>query len=96
MTQAERRKALDECVTRYGYRSCLGKITALERNRMIRQRYGSKLKESREYLKKKYGGPGSFGPQQNPLKHKPRHQQTLRASIGEQVSLKKLKNRLMR
>lgn len=71
MTKSERHKALDRCVDEYGYRSCLGSILVLERAKKgprdrgegVGVKYAKQLKESREYLKKKYGGPGSFGPQ---------------------------------
>ena len=58
---AERRKLLDKCVRNYGYRSCLGSVMVLNRNTAIRAKYGNKITVDREYLKKKYGGPGSFG-----------------------------------
>ncbi len=68
MSKKERHKALDNCVAAYGYRSCLGRIMALERAKRgprgqgegVGVKYASKLKESREYLKKTYGGKGSF------------------------------------
>jgi hypothetical protein len=68
MSTEERHKALDRCCTDFGYRSCLDSILVLERARKgprgkcegVGVRYATKLKESREYLKMKYGGPGSF------------------------------------
>lgn len=72
MSKSERHKALDKCTKAYGYRSCLGSIMALERARTgprgsgqgVGVKYAAKLRESREYLRQKYGGKGSFGPQQ--------------------------------
>ncbi len=68
MNKAERQKSLDRCVSAYGYRSCLGSIMVLERAKKgprgkgegVGVKYASKLKSSREFLKEKYGGPGSF------------------------------------
>jgi hypothetical protein len=70
MTKAERRASLDQCVSEYGYRSCLGSIMVLERAKTgprgegvgVGVKYATKLKDSRDYLRKTYGGPGSFGP----------------------------------
>lgn len=69
MTAAERKKALDKCVRDYGYQSCLGSIMVLERARRgprgrgegVGEKYASELRTSREYLRRKYGGKGSFG-----------------------------------
>lgn len=70
MTQ--RRVYLDKCVRKYGYRSCLGSIMVLERNSSLKKAYGSKLKADRNYLKNKYGGEGSFGPNASTRKGYPR------------------------
>ena len=64
----ERQKLLDKSVKKYGYRSTLGKIHALEilgKNTYTKKQL-QKLKKDRTYLRKKYGGPGSFGPRKNP------------------------------
>jgi len=53
---------LNKAVKKWGYRSTLGSIMVLERNRKINRHYGKKLTELRHWLVKKYGGPGSFGP----------------------------------
>jgi hypothetical protein len=53
-------KLLDKCVKKYGYRSCLGSVMVLNRNKDIKRKHGKKLTALRNYLKKKYGGPGSF------------------------------------
>ena len=68
MSKDERHKSLDRCVRGYGYRSCLGSIMVLERAKKgprgkgegVGVKYAGKLRESREYLKRKYGGEGSF------------------------------------
>jgi|SRR5579871_5975743 hypothetical protein len=41
---------LNTCVNKNGYRSCLGSIMALERNRTIESKYGTKLAADRHYL----------------------------------------------
>jgi hypothetical protein len=69
-SQAQRRKILDKCVKQYGYRSCLGSVMVLNRNRTIAARHGAKIDADKEYLKKKYGGPGSFGPRKRVAKGK--------------------------
>jgi hypothetical protein len=48
-------KLLDKCVKKYGYRSCLGSVMVLNRNKTIKAKYGKKLKALMEYLKKQYG-----------------------------------------
>lgn len=45
---------LNKCVKKYGYRSCLGSVMVLERNSVIRKKYGNSLKRMRTYLKEKY------------------------------------------
>lgn len=70
MSKSQREKALDHCVSEWGYRSCLGKIMALERARTgprgrgkgVGVKYAGKLSSSRDYLRRTYGGEGSFGP----------------------------------
>lgn len=58
---ADRQKLIRACIKAYGYRSCLGSILVLERNTVVRKKYGVKLAADRAYVKKKFGGPGSFG-----------------------------------
>lgn len=57
----ERHELLDKCVGKYGYRSCLGSIMVLNRNRKIKELHGSVIGADRQYLVRKYGGRGSFG-----------------------------------
>jgi hypothetical protein len=72
MSKKQREASLDRCVDAYGYRSCLGSIMVLERAKRgprgqgegIGIRYAKKLAASRDYLKQKYGGVGSFGPRE--------------------------------
>jgi hypothetical protein len=54
-SSTERHRLLSKCVVKYGYRSCLGSVTVLSRNRTIKAKYESKLKQDREWLKSKYG-----------------------------------------
>lgn len=76
MTKKERRAALDRCVRAYGYRSCLGSIMALERAKRgprgvgegVGVKYAKKLKDSRDYLRETYGGPGSYKREEKPRK----------------------------
>lgn len=60
--QSERRRILDNCVRRYGYRSCLGSLQVLEHNRAIAEAHSAEIDSDTAYLKEKYGGPGSFSP----------------------------------
>lgn len=59
-SEAARRKILDECVSRWGYRSCLGSIMALERNRKIAKKYKRQLGADHRYLVSTHGGEGSL------------------------------------
>lgn len=54
-------RLLNKCVDEYGYRSCLGSLMVLNRNRSIKRRHGKKIDKLKNWLKMKYGGPGSFG-----------------------------------
>lgn len=65
MSSADRKRSLDNAVRQHGYRTVLGKISALQRSTVLQQKYGDALDEAHEYLVKKHGGPGSFGPQSN-------------------------------
>lgn len=47
---------LDQCVRKYGYRSCLGSIMVLQRSELLEARYGRKLAELKQYILSKYGG----------------------------------------
>lgn len=60
------KKILNKCVKDYGYRSCLGSVMVLNRSRAVAAKYGRTLGTLRRYLVKTYGGPGSFGAQENP------------------------------
>ena len=78
MTKAQRHSSLDACVREYGYRSCLGRIMVLERAKSgprgqgvgVGRKYATELKESRDYLRKTYGGKGSFGPKKKVSKRR--------------------------
>jgi hypothetical protein len=54
-TELSQKRLLTKCVNEYGYRSCLGSIMALERSSKIEKKYGKRLKELREWLKKRHG-----------------------------------------
>jgi len=58
---ATRHRLLNKCVKEYGYRSCLGSLMVLNRSSVMKQKYGAKIDADKNYLKNKYGGPGSFG-----------------------------------
>ncbi len=72
MSKKQREESLDRCVKAYGYRSCLGSILVLERAKRgprgtgegVGVKYAKELKSSRDYLKEKFGGVGSFGPRE--------------------------------
>jgi hypothetical protein len=52
---AERHHLLNACVQKHGYRSCLGSIMVLERNRALAARYGRTLASDRHYLEGRFG-----------------------------------------
>ena len=58
--RAEQRRLLANSVDKYGYRSTLGSIMALERSNVLEQRYGDKLESLRNWLRETYGGEGSY------------------------------------
>lgn len=55
---SERHRLLNACVRRYGYRSCLGSVQVLERNRAIKASHGPVLASDRLYLERAYGNRG--------------------------------------
>lgn len=65
---AEQKKIFDACIDEYGYRSCLGSAMLLSNFPAIK--YDPKRRDRatalKDYVKTKYGGPGSFGPRRNP------------------------------
>ena len=63
--KAQRHKILDQCVDEYGYRSCLGSILVLMKNTGIRTKTRKVLTQDKDWLVKKYGGPGSFSRRKN-------------------------------
>lgn len=65
---AEQKKILDACVGEYGYRSCLGSAMLMANLPAIRDdpRKSARAVALKDYLVKKYGGPGSFSPRRNP------------------------------
>ncbi len=58
--KSQRHKILDQCVDEYGYRSCLGSILVLMKNSGIKSHTRQVLTDDKDWLVKKYGGPGSF------------------------------------
>lgn len=89
MTSSERRRQLDAAVKQFGYRTVLGKVTALQRSYTLRHKYGAALDEAHSYLVKKYGGSGSFGPRSN-------QQSNFGATLEERQRQHKQMNRLKR
>jgi hypothetical protein len=61
-SELAQKRLLTKSVKKHGYRSTLGSIMVLERNRTIKRRHGKELENLRKWLVGKYGGPGSFGP----------------------------------
>jgi len=57
----ERHALLDDCVDKWGYRSCLGSIEVLKRNRQVYGDHKALLDADSDYLQRTYGGIGSFG-----------------------------------
>jgi len=66
---SERQKLLRSCVNKHGYRSCLGSITILQRNKNTNHKYKNQLESNSDYLTKTYGGVGSYGAQSMYKKH---------------------------
>lgn len=60
--QDDRRGILKACVYRHGYRSCMGSLTALKRNRKTAKKYKSNLASNSSYVRRNFGGTGSYGP----------------------------------
>lgn len=54
-TRGSRERLLDSCVKSYGYRSCLGSVNVLSRNRKVKAKYGAEIREMMNYLEDKYG-----------------------------------------
>lgn len=61
-----RHAILNRCVEEYGYRSCLGSLEVLLRNEEISAKVRKVINDDVKWLKNKYGGEGSFGPESNP------------------------------
>ncbi len=69
---AARHRLLSTCVKKYGYEKCLGKLNYLGvvgKNTWPKSRL-AKIDADRNWLVKKYGGEGSFGPRKNPTMSK--------------------------
>lgn len=54
-TAAQRHKILDQCVKDWGYRSCLGSVLVLNRNRNIKSLYGDIIESDKNYVMRKHG-----------------------------------------
>ena len=61
-TAKARHALLNKCVKGYGYRSCLGSLQVLLLNSEMGKTARKVILADKNWLKKKYGGPGSFGP----------------------------------
>lgn len=92
-SSSARHKILDRCVKSDGYRTCLGRIQALSvlGKRTFSKADHSKLRGDREYLKRKYGGEGSFGPRE-----KKRKKAANPGPVTNPAEIKRLKARCMR
>jgi hypothetical protein len=53
-TSTEQHKLLNNCVKKYGYRSCLGSLMVLNKNKIIKEKHGKKINSLVKYLKNKY------------------------------------------
>lgn len=60
---ATRQRILSKCVKKYGYRSCLGSLLVLLKNSEMGRGPRQVITRDKNWLEKKYGGPGSFGPE---------------------------------
>jgi len=56
------KRLLTKCVKEHGYRSCLGSLMVLNRNRTIQRRHGRVIDGLKDWLKATYGGIGSYNP----------------------------------
>lgn len=54
-SKAKQHKTIDNCVKEHGYRSCLGSIMVLSRNKKyINKKYGPEINDLKKYIMKKY------------------------------------------
>jgi len=60
-SERARREILRRKVARDGYRTVLGRVMVLERNTGISSEARRRLEADREFLKRNFGGEGSFG-----------------------------------
>jgi hypothetical protein len=81
--QKERRQILAQCVNEYGYRSCLGSIQVLLRSSEIHADTRKTLESDKKWIVKEFGGPGSFGPEENPHGRSPWSADPWDAEYGE-------------
>jgi len=56
-----RHELLNKCVTKYGYRSCLGSVLVLKHYHSANRKFAPVINSDAKWLKNKYGGKGSFG-----------------------------------
>ncbi len=54
---SEQKKLIKNCVKKYGYKSCLGAVNVLSRNRKIEKKYSKKLKQLSNIVKRYKLGP---------------------------------------
>ena len=67
-TAKARHALLNKCVKGYGYRSCLGSLQVLLLNSEMGNTARKVILTDKNWLEKKYGGPGSFGPRKKNTK----------------------------
>ncbi len=82
-----RRRLLGRSVKKWGYRSTLGSIMVLLRSTEISGRDRNTLDADKDWLKERYGGPGSFG---KPKKRAARRDATKRKAANRRSSKHKL------
>jgi len=68
-SRSKRHALLDRCVGEYGYRSCQGSLQIILRNADVKADTRKVVEEDLAWLKDKYGGPGSYGPERRGNPH---------------------------
>ena len=77
-SQKDRRAILEACVGEYGYRSCLGSLQVVLRSSELEAKTRKRLTADKDWLVKKFGGPGSFGPRSgNPMNEEKKYLGTI-------------------
>ncbi len=53
-SKTKQHKVIDKCVKKHGYKSCLGSILVLSKNKKVNKKYGSVIKDLKNYTVKKH------------------------------------------